>query len=417
MEKELKNKLSKSRNWILLYVASLISNAGSAVSMIALPVLIYQTTGSTLQVGLTFTLFTLPGVLFGPFVGVVADRKNKKKIMLLADISRAVIVPLIPFTSLFPNRYSLFFLLFLYSCLNRLFNNSSMTMIPLIVEREKIQRAISLLASSEITARILGYMLSGTIVGTIGVKYCFILDGITYVLSAGCIVLLKYPQSHFTKLLMATIWESLKKGYNYSIGNHLIQAILCLFPVLYFCIGMQPFLLFSYVVDVLNFPKIYYSYLYISVGLGNLSSALLIAKYGKNIRPSVGMSWSYCLAGLCYIIISGVELFNLHILICFCIGILLTSGNIFWMSLFHSRIRQEFKGRVFSFLDPIFGLSSTMSFVFGTLIAEMIGPDKVFFLMGCIILVIVVGVMHILPIKKAFTTDCEIYISPFVKQD
>ncbi len=70
---------------------------GDRLAMVAFPCArLLAKTGSTLSTGLVFALYTLPYILFGTFAGVVIDRLNKRTIMVVADLLRAVLVVLVP---------------------------------------------------------------------------------------------------------------------------------------------------------------------------------------------------------------------------------------------------------------------------------------------------------------------------------
>ena len=86
----------KNRNFGFLWIGHLISHAGDAVYMIALPWLLLELTGSTSLTSLVTISAYLPAILFGLIAGVIVDRYDRKKIMIFADIARTVLVAVIP---------------------------------------------------------------------------------------------------------------------------------------------------------------------------------------------------------------------------------------------------------------------------------------------------------------------------------
>src|SRR5215211_160849 len=86
----------RRRNFTLLWIAQLISVAGSALTALAASILVYRLTGSAFSVGLMLMATALPSLLVGLIAGVFVDRIDRKRIMVAADLTRAVLVFLIP---------------------------------------------------------------------------------------------------------------------------------------------------------------------------------------------------------------------------------------------------------------------------------------------------------------------------------
>src|SRR5215211_7322427 len=87
----------RNRSFTLLWLAQLISTMGSALTSLAAGILVYRLTGSALSVGLMLMVTALPTLLVGLAAGVFVDRYDRKRIMVAADLIRAVLVFLIPF--------------------------------------------------------------------------------------------------------------------------------------------------------------------------------------------------------------------------------------------------------------------------------------------------------------------------------
>ncbi len=85
----------RQRNFALLWFGGLISFAGDWALIIALPVFIYDLTGSTLATGAMFIAQTLPRLLFGPLAGVFVDRWNRKHTLVVANLAQGAVLPLL----------------------------------------------------------------------------------------------------------------------------------------------------------------------------------------------------------------------------------------------------------------------------------------------------------------------------------
>ena len=88
--------LTENRDFKVLLTSQGISSLGDAVSFTALPLLVLALTGSGFAMGIVGAVQTLPDLIFGMIAGALADRSDRKRMMLLADLGRAVLTALIP---------------------------------------------------------------------------------------------------------------------------------------------------------------------------------------------------------------------------------------------------------------------------------------------------------------------------------
>src|SRR5512137_50970 len=86
----------KKRNFSLLWTGQLVSTMGSALTSLAASIYVYRLTGSAMSVGLMLMATAAPSLLVGLFAGVFVDRYDRKRIMVAADLLRALLVLLIP---------------------------------------------------------------------------------------------------------------------------------------------------------------------------------------------------------------------------------------------------------------------------------------------------------------------------------
>src|SRR5512136_2911983 len=88
----------RRRNFALIWTGQLVSTIGSALTSLAASIMVYRATGgSALSVGLMLMATAAPSLLVGLVAGVFVDRFDRRRIMIAADLVRAVLVFLIPF--------------------------------------------------------------------------------------------------------------------------------------------------------------------------------------------------------------------------------------------------------------------------------------------------------------------------------
>src|SRR5258708_152710 len=158
--------LLKKKNFLLIWLAQLISMTIFYASNYALLVLIEEVTGSTTLVGLAIICFSLPAVLFGAPAGVYVDRMDKRLVLWGSNLLRALatfifaIVLLIDHHQLIP----VYLLTFLVSSIGQFFTPAEGSSIPMLVSEEELMPALSLFNITFMLSQALGFILLAPIV-------------------------------------------------------------------------------------------------------------------------------------------------------------------------------------------------------------------------------------------------------------
>lgn len=223
------NKLEKS-NFRLYAMGRLVSMIGSGVQMIAIPLYIYDLTKSGTMMGI-FTFFSmLPGLLMSPFAGVLGDRWNRKRIMVNMDFARGVLI-LVLATLAFTNNMSIYILFVcqvFISLMDSIFNSSTGAMLPELVSEEDLMKTNSILGGINSSSMIIGPVLGGIIYGFWGIKYVFLINGVSFVLSAISEMFIKYfSTTESTEKISAKLFfEDFKEGFGFIKSKKSIIALM-----------------------------------------------------------------------------------------------------------------------------------------------------------------------------------------------
>ena len=119
----------RNRSFILVWIGQLISSIGSALTALAASILVYRATGSVLSGGLMLVATSGLTILTGLFSGVFVDRYDRKRIILVSDLLRAILILLIPF--LIPwNINWLYVIVALTSAITRFFDSAHASILP-----------------------------------------------------------------------------------------------------------------------------------------------------------------------------------------------------------------------------------------------------------------------------------------------
>lgn len=184
------------RNFILLWQGQAVSTLGDVFYQVALGFWVLAVTGSTGLMGALMAASTVPRVVLGPFAGVLVDRLNRKWIMVLMDTLRGTAITLVAVLA-FAGRLEVWMVFaagVLIGLCAAFFDPSVRSSIPDIVDRQRLLQGNSAFGMIESLSGILGNSLGGVIYSVLGAPVMFLVNGISYLFSAGTELFLKIPR-------------------------------------------------------------------------------------------------------------------------------------------------------------------------------------------------------------------------------
>ncbi len=178
--------LIRSRDFGLLFWGQLTSQIGDSLSKVALLWFVYQLTGSALKMAMIGLLQTVPPLVLGPLVGVYLDRMPKKWTMIGVDLLRTLFVALIPTLYAFDalSLEGLYCLVFLNAIVSMVFGPALASSVPLIVNRAQLTSANAWLQGTANAGVLIGPIISGIGIATIGAQNVLFVDAATFLVSA-----------------------------------------------------------------------------------------------------------------------------------------------------------------------------------------------------------------------------------------
>jgi len=176
-----------NRAFLRLWTATIISNAGSKVTALALPLTAILLLGATpAQMALLGIASQVPNVLFGLFAGVWVDRRRRRPILMGADLGRAVLLGSIPVAALIGHLtfVQLWVVGFAASSLGVFFQIASIAVLPVLVPHDRLVEANSKLSVSDAVLSVAGPGLAGGLIQLLSAPVAILADAASYVLSA-----------------------------------------------------------------------------------------------------------------------------------------------------------------------------------------------------------------------------------------
>jgi len=403
----------KNRSFLFLWVGQIISNFGDRLTQMALIALVYKMApGSTVELAKLIFFIVVPVFVIGPIAGVYVDRWDRKRVMVISDILRGILVLLIPLFMLSVKNFGpVYIAVFLLYSTTRFFLPSKMSVIPDIVPRNMLLLANTLSDSTRMVAAFVAFAIAGVLVDKIGAINAFYIDAITFFISAvfisNMVIKKIVPQvflSHFKEDILKakdalktairkSVWQEIKDGIKFIVEHKEMRFVIRNYFVLMAGVGSVSCVLIVFIQEAFGSATKHLSLLIMFLGLGAFIGLMLYGRFGQRLRKDIVILMCMLLSGLAVILFafvssripylwaSGIAMFLWGVTI----GPIIVTLN----TMTHELIPEETRGRIFSSLEAVIHLGFLVFMFIAAVSAEHISKTwilvtcgSVFFLWG-----------------------------------
>lgn len=179
--------LWRDRSFLNIWIGQTISQIGSQVSFLALPLLaVVVLKAAPVEMGLLTATGAIPSLLFGPHAGAMIDRRARLPLMIASDIARALLLGLIPllWSMGLLTMGMLYPIAFLMGAMELIFDVAYQALVPALVRRDRLVDANSKLELGRTVAEITGPGFAGWLVGAVTAPLAIAADALSFALSA-----------------------------------------------------------------------------------------------------------------------------------------------------------------------------------------------------------------------------------------
>lgn len=299
------------------------------------------------------------GIIFNLFGGVIADKRDKKKIIIIADILSCVVCFILAL--FYPTRFFIYTMILVNALLaifSSLKSPSYKSIIPKIVDKENLKNTNSLLEISNQVINISSPIILMIFIKIIGIQGALFLDSLSFLLSAIInynLCILTPEKNMDNTSLKISIVEELKVGMIYVIKDSKIITLLCISAIVnMFLAGYNFSIPFSK--NAFNTGGNTYGIILSAQAIGGLIGGIFSRKFLRNSSTSsLFKILIFCGLGIISIYISFVTTKNIFVISIFItiFHLLLTSYNITFFTNIQLEVDQEYLGRVFSVIFTI----------------------------------------------------------------
>ncbi|WP_052710660.1 MFS transporter [Pseudofrankia sp. DC12] len=295
--------LLRDRRFRLLWSGQLLSNIGDWFLLVAVPVYVFGLTGSTLGTGLAFVTQMLPALIWPPVAGVLVDRMDRFTVMIVADVARAGIMPLLVLAD-GDRLWLVYVVLLVQASFAQFFLPARQAVIPEVVGRgRELERANAWFSLSSGLMRLAGAPLGGLVYAAAGFHAAVLADSTTYAISASTLVGVRAlsrrpgcpgpgPVAPAPGPGQAAVY--LREAVDFLRGHRVLSGLLLVSAVFEGVDGALNVLFVPYAVHTLGSGSGGVGLLFAALGVGFLLSAPVGRRVAEARRLRVGLAG--CLA-------------------------------------------------------------------------------------------------------------------------
>ena len=349
--------LRRNRGFRQLWLGQVVSQMGDWFDTIALYTIILHLTGSGRNVGLLMVARFVPSFVFGSLSGVVADRFSRRSIMIVSDLLRALVVLGFLFVRRADQLWIIYVLTVLQLALSTFFEPAKTAAIPSIVSDRELVSANAISSVTWSAMLTLGAAIGGVVTGWFGTDVAFVLDALTYLLSAALIASVRFPKRPAREKSKLTISRALGisetiEGARYVKRRPRVLALLLVKPAWGLGGGILTLLavfgekIFPVGRSAATGIGVLFAARGIGTAVGPIVARRISGEGNKRMQNSIGIA--FLIGGVFYMAFGGARSFVVSLIV---LGLAHTGGSILWVFstvLLQRSVADNFRGRVFA---------------------------------------------------------------------
>jgi MFS family permease len=382
------------RDFVSLWLSGGLNALGRAILNIALMKLIYDQTGSASGVGLLVFTNIFSMVIGTPVGGVLADRLDRKKLLIGVGVLRAVLV--------------LFFLWgrsplvvcavnFVFSVVITLGFPVGSAILPDIVKKEQLLDANALNMSLVTLAMVFGPLLGGFVVDRFSLQAVFILSGVLFSVAALCVLPVRIPPPSLLRgeASLRAVYEEFVEGVRYARVNVVVSTLTIIYLVLLMGLGFKFSLDVVFAEQVLSNEALStstaYGYMTSTAAAGMFVGSLVVRYLGRRFAKKqlllVGLGmWGMDALGLAF-----VRSLPLVLAAKFVNGLGIGFADSIWPTLLQENVEEVKRGRAFSLFLGVITIPPAITVYLGGWLADHTSLQLVYGLAGGWVVLTAIG--------------------------
>ncbi|MFF2644775.1 amino acid adenylation domain-containing protein [Streptomyces niveus] len=362
------------RKFALIAFGQLLSMMGSGLSTLVLSIWVLEQTGSLTSFAVVSAIGLLPGILVGPIAGTVADRWDRRKVMLASDstagLSMAVLVVLMQSDGL--HLWHVYLVVSVTSVAGAFQRPAYLAAVAQLVPKRYLGHAAGIGQLGVGVGLVFSPMLGAALIGPIGIGGVLLVDMGTFAVGALTLLLVRIPNLMFRRR-EETFRTEIRNGWRYITRRPGMRAALRFFVIdhAFYTLGfavITPMLLAEQSASVLGMALG-------AGGVGGITGSVLMGLWGGTARRTHGMLISMGIGSVAMVLVGISTVPALIIAGMFLVGFGESLAEGHWIAVVQSKVGFELQGRVLSLFITLMMLTMPLGYlVVGPLAERFVQP-------------------------------------------
>jgi MFS family permease len=370
----------RRRDFALLWFAGLVSLTGDWMLIVALPITVYQLTGSALATGGVLIANKLSALFLGSVAGVFVDRWDRKRTMVVANLVRAPVLLLLVAVDSAERVWIVYVVAATVSAVGQFFRPAENALLPRLVGHEDLVPANALNALNDNLSRLAGPALGGLVAVWFGLGGVVAVDAASYLVAAGMIAAIATstrpdqtppPDTTVVSATGAVIWREWLAGLRLIRDNPVLRVVFGVFAVASLGEGVMQTAFWIYIDQALGGGTREAGWLLSAQAAGSLVGAVVIGAWAKTQPPVSLLGWGAIGVGLIDLMIFNYPAFVsgiwLGLVLMAVDGVAATAFGTGYTTVLQAEAADAYRGRVFGAL----GATSALFMIAGAAIAGL----------------------------------------------
>ncbi len=368
-------KAFRSRNYSLYFTGQSVSLIGTWMQRTAVYWLVYMQTHSAFMLGLVLFATQFPSFLLSPLGGVISDRYNRYKVLLVTQIASLIQASLLVMVVVFTQYqiWEIFALSILLGIINAVDVPARQSMVYEMVDyKEDLPNAIALNSSMVNLARLIGPALSGIILEKLGAGTCFLINAFSFLAVILSLLLMRYPK-FVPRQHPGKVVGEFREGWKYLKRTPSLAYVIILIALVSLLVVPFITLLPVYAKVIFNGNASTFGYLNSAIGLGAIGGAFFLASMKAGVNLKKFLFISLLIFGGALILFSHITNLPLALLFAMLAGFGMMSQSTISNTIIQTNVSLEMRGRIISyFAMAFFGMQPLGGLLIGA-VSQSIG--------------------------------------------
>lgn len=372
-----------STDYRRLWAARTVSQWGDTFNFVALALLIYDLTGTGLGVTGVVVAEILPVLLLAPIAGPLVDRWPRVQVMVGSDVFRMTLMVVLALWHGAPT--GVYAIAFAMSVGAAFFNPAASSVLPALVSNEALVAANSGIWTAAVLSQVVLAPLAGLLVVTVGYGPAFIINAVSYALSA-----LVLRRLHITGpvegIQRRKLLAEAREGVTVMLRHPMLRALAVGQLLAALSAGATSALLVVLAKDHFGVTGSGYGVLIAAIGIGAGLGPLVMLRLIRNPAQPVFVFGPFALRGVVDVVLASVTAVPFAAASLVAYGVGTSTGAVTFNSMLQAETPDHVRGRVFATMDVLWQGGRLISLGIGGILADTFGIQAVYYLGGALLL-------------------------------